>query len=373
MQVPPALAPRLKRADFEDAVVESVVKQLGADAKVIDDVEVKSGQFAGTEYLIELGGRRARVRAFLTPTHAVVLHVIGPRAGVESANATTFLSSYRSGGPQSDTTTARIPRPMPDDSPLPLIPGPAVGKTPPTTINPVPGTGPTLPPPLPKNGSTPPTTLKPDPEFTPMPRPGPKPSPGTTPPTTLKPDPQVTPRPGPGVRPGPGAEANPKAGSRGPRIQGGGRDEEFEDEAPEGGMLVGLEVGVGRFVNNPVIKSVRPIYRVGNKESKGEWHGPTGNDVVKETVRVVAKPGYAVGAVTVKNGLGLDGLVVTFMKIKDGKLDTEDAYESEYIGGTGGGRPVKIGGDGTPVTGLIGRSRADTASGLGLLYEGSKK
>jgi S1-C subfamily serine protease len=159
------------------------------------------------------------------------------------------------------------------------------------------------------------------------------------------------------------------AAGRGPRIQGGFKDPEFEDKAPDGGLLVGIEVGVGRFGNNPVIKSVRPVFRAGGKDSVGEWHGPTSDAVVKETVQAVAKPGYAVGAITVKNGLGLDGLTVTFMKIKDDKLDPNDKYDSDYIGGKGGGQAVRVGGDGTSVIGLIGKTRADTASGLGLLYK----
>ena len=160
----------------------------------------------------------------------------------------------------------------------------------------------------------------------------------------------------------------PSAG-RGPRIQGGGGDPEFADSAPAGGVLVGLEVGVGRWFNNPVIKSARPVFRTGGGDSLGAWHGPTGPDIVKEVVRAVARPGYAVAAVTVKNGSGTDGLSLTFMRVAaDGRLDALDAYESEWLGGRGGGGPVRVGGDGTPVVGLIGKARGDTLSGMGLAY-----
>ncbi len=156
------------------------------------------------------------------------------------------------------------------------------------------------------------------------------------------------------------------------KIQGGGGDREFREAGADGTLLVGLEVGVGRFVNNPVIKAVRPVFRAGDKDSLGEWHGGAGDDIVKEVVKFIAKPGYAVGAITLKTGLGIDGLSVTFMKVVDGKLDPNDTYESEWVGGMGGGGPVKIG-DGTPVTGLIGKARADTVSGLGLLHPPAKK
>jgi S1-C subfamily serine protease len=159
---------------------------------------------------------------------------------------------------------------------------------------------------------------------------------------------------------------------RGPNIQGGGGDPEFRELAPTGGVLMGLEVGVGKFFDNDVVRSLRPIFRVGDKETMGEWHGPTSREIVKRRVRVVARPGYSVGAITAKTGLGLDGIGVTFMKLADGKLNKDDSYESEWIGGQGGGQPVRIGGDGSLVIGLRGKSRGDTLSGVGLMYAGDK-
>lgn len=155
------------------------------------------------------------------------------------------------------------------------------------------------------------------------------------------------------------------------RIQGGGRDPEFREAGPEGSLLVGLEVGVGRFGNRSVIKSVRPVFRDGDKETGGEWHGPTDKTTVKEVMKVVAKPGYAVGTLTVRTGLGTNGLSITFMKVVDGKLDPKDSYESEWLGVTSGGEGKM--GDGTPVIGLIGKVRTDTVSGLGLLHPAPKK
>ncbi len=149
------------------------------------------------------------------------------------------------------------------------------------------------------------------------------------------------------------------------KIQGGPNDREFRQAGPAGSLLVGVEAGVGRFVNRAVVKSVRPVFRAGDKDTPGEWQGPTAADMVKETVKVVAKPGYAVGAITVKTGLGVNGFSVTFMKVTEGKLDPKDSYESEWVGSETGGA-AKIG-DGTPVIGLIGKARADTVSGLGLL------
>jgi hypothetical protein len=149
------------------------------------------------------------------------------------------------------------------------------------------------------------------------------------------------------------------------KIIGGGGDSQFEDAGPDGAVLAGVEVGLGKFVNNDIVKAVRPIYRNGSKESKGKWHGVD----ISKTAKVVAKPGYGVGAITCKAGLGMDGFALTFMKITDGKLDPTDSYESEWLGGKGGGRAVKLG-DGTTSIGLIGKTNGNQdLTGIGLLYK----
>jgi hypothetical protein len=107
------------------------------------------------------------------------------------------------------------------------------------------------------------------------------------------------------------------------------------------------------------------VFRVGDKDELGIQRGSELDRVVK----VIAKPGYAVGAVTIKAGLTVDGLSVTFMKVKDGKLDPSDSYESEWVGGYGGGGPVKLAGDGSAVIGIVGKANAQNATGLGLLVK----
>ena len=151
-------------------------------------------------------------------------------------------------------------------------------------------------------------------------------------------------------------------------IHGGAHDTEFRDGAPAGGLLVGLEIGLGKFVNNDVVKAVRPVYRAGEKESFGEQYGTETPRVVK----VVAKPGYAIGAISLKTGLGVDGLSVTFMKVVDGKLDPKESYESDWVGGMGGGGPVKLAGGETLIVGVVGKANAKDVSGLGLLLKAEK-
>jgi hypothetical protein len=140
---------------------------------------------------------------------------------------------------------------------------------------------------------------------------------------------------------------------------------EFRDEAPPGGLLVGFDVWCGIFTNYEVLDGVRPIYRTGDKETYGELHG-------RETARayrVLAQPDYAVGGLIMKAGLGPDSFIVVFMKVKGDKLDPDSSYRSERMGGSGGNSHPMLGGDGTPVTGIIGRiEMKNKLGGLGLAF-----
>lgn len=144
---------------------------------------------------------------------------------------------------------------------------------------------------------------------------------------------------------------------------------EFEETLPEGGVLVGLELSLGKFFDNDVIESIRPIYLTPRGEKYGQQIGK-GTDRV---VTVKAKAGYAVGSLTVKGGLGIDGLSLTFMRINKGGLKKEDAYTSAWQGGKGGGDGVTVGGDGSLVVGICGRlsnrgkKKEDKACALGLV------
>ncbi len=132
-------------------------------------------------------------------------------------------------------------------------------------------------------------------------------------------------------------------------------------------MLVGIEVGLGKFGKNDVVRAFRPVFRKDDKETLGTQRGIELANVVK----AVAKPGYAVGAVTLKAGLTVDGMSITFMKVVNGQLDTKDSYESDWIGGKGGLAPVKLGGDGTPIVGVSIKTNAANrnATGLGLMMK----
>jgi hypothetical protein len=153
-----------------------------------------------------------------------------------------------------------------------------------------------------------------------------------------------------------------------PHIVAGGGAPVFKESAPEGGLLIGLEIIVGKFGPHDVIKAIRPIYRVKGKEQFGAQRGTA----PAEAITIKAKEGYAVGALTCKSGLNFDGCSLTFMKVKDGKLDPSDAYESDWVGYSGNKRPTRIGGDGTLVIGVVGRGSERQVNGFGLLFKGQE-
>jgi hypothetical protein len=141
--------------------------------------------------------------------------------------------------------------------------------------------------------------------------------------------------------------------------------EAFAEAAPEGGWLVGIEATVVKWQEYDLIAGARPVFATGDKVTDGPFRGtPT-----EQTLRAIAKPGYAVGAVVVRAGARVNGFSVVFMKVKDGKLDPKDSYESKWIGGTDGGGPkTKIGGTGEPVVGLTGCINENQhLGGIGLL------
>src|SRR5262249_6930350 len=56
-------------------------------------------------------------------------------------------------------------------------------------------------------------------------------------------------------------------------ILGGGADPEFKDQAPDGGVLIGFKVGLGKFFNNDIIAAIQPIYQTAKGEVLGKQYG----------------------------------------------------------------------------------------------------
>ena len=86
------------------------------------------------------------------------------------------------------------------------------------------------------------------------------------------------------------------------------------------------------------------------------------------TVHIQARPGYAVGGLTVRSGLNINGLCVTFMKIDGNALDPNQSYVSDWVGDRTGGGEASVDGNGAPVIGVVGSQDDEKATALGLIY-----
>jgi hypothetical protein len=137
---------------------------------------------------------------------------------------------------------------------------------------------------------------------------------------------------------------------------------------PEGGVLVGFDVALRRAGSREVPHAFRPIYRNGEQESVGRPVGDLSNRKVFRTVRVTAKPGYAVGGMWVRSGPQIDRVCLRFIRVGDGGLDPTDHYTSDWIGTSDGGKEVYLDGRGRPIVGLLADATPDGARGIGLVY-----
>jgi hypothetical protein len=162
-------------------------------------------------------------------------------------------------------------------------------------------------------------------------------------------------------------------------LLGGGLDRNlFTDLPGDGAVLIGFELGLGPWFNDETVYAIRPIYLVPEGETSSETYGlfvdkrlPNKKVVktrVTRKVRVLADPGYAVGGVTLRTGLNIDGMSVTFMRIKGRTLDPKRSYVSEWVGGRNGGQEKSVSGDGAPVVGVFGNQDADHVYSLGLIF-----
>ena len=152
----------------------------------------------------------------------------------------------------------------------------------------------------------------------------------------------------------------------------------FSESPEDGGVLIGFDLGLGKFLDIENIYALRAVYLTRSGEVTTKEHGLFHNKVqaknklvktkVLRTVHLRASPGYAVGGVTLRSGLNINGLSVTFMRIHDRRLDTNHSYESNWVGDRTGGGEAYLGDDGAPVVGICGGQDAEKVSALGLYF-----
>jgi hypothetical protein len=138
---------------------------------------------------------------------------------------------------------------------------------------------------------------------------------------------------------------------------GGG---EYDEIPGSGAILVGFVVKAGNSSGHEIIHCVQPIFLGADGRFPGHWHKET----AKKGMVIEAHKGYAVGGMVAKGGGLVDGFKLIFMRVKGDSLDANDAYESEWVGGKGGGELVL--GNGRPVVGVYGKAGGNLDS-LGLV------
>ncbi|HTU25499.1 MAG TPA: hypothetical protein VMF30_08885, partial [Pirellulales bacterium] len=142
---------------------------------------------------------------------------------------------------------------------------------------------------------------------------------------------------------------------------------EFSIVPEEGALLIGFDVAA----DDKRIVALRPIFFTSHGQLTGKWCGATAPK--SKSKRIVAKSGYAVGAMKVKAGLWVDGFSLVFMEIGSEGLNTAGAYESDWLGRSDGARSAdRVGGDGCAVIGVHGHADSEQVTSLGLVL-GPKK
>jgi serine/threonine protein kinase/phage FluMu protein Com len=140
---------------------------------------------------------------------------------------------------------------------------------------------------------------------------------------------------------------------------------DFDETPRDGAILVGFEIGLGKFINTEVIQSIRPIYLTRKGELQGTLRAP-GGQVGDRVLIVKAKPGYAVASIAVHSGIFLEGMRITYNRIAKDRLDASDSYQGDWIGH--GQQGTTIGGHGVIPIGITGKSGHDGRCGaLGLV------
>jgi hypothetical protein len=142
----------------------------------------------------------------------------------------------------------------------------------------------------------------------------------------------------------------------------------YREVITDGGVLVGLEVAIGKVADNDVPVAYRPIYRAGAREWTGRPAGNLRSRRVRRVVTVVARDQYAVGGIWVRAGAGIDRLCLNFFRIRGGGLDPNDSYVSEWVGNSDGGTERYLNGRGRPVVGLFADATAEQVRNLGLVF-----
>ena len=133
---------------------------------------------------------------------------------------------------------------------------------------------------------------------------------------------------------------------------------EFADDAPAGGVLVGLRITLSENWNG-AIRAIQPVYQVKDKYELGDTLGIPDGGV--ENVEEIARPSFAVAAMNIRSGIAVNAIQLVFARVRDGVMITSDTYTSDWIGADGGSAKT-LSADGGYFVGLLGSYEEDVNS-----------
>lgn len=138
--------------------------------------------------------------------------------------------------------------------------------------------------------------------------------------------------------------SNAGAGSIMTELIGGTGGTPFSSASPHRQPVVGIRFSIGSWAGRERVGKLDPLF------SRDGTGGPN---------VLMAREGYAVGAIEVDAAEFVDAVSIEFMRLTpSGDLDASDSYKSEWIGRPGGKPPRTLSGAGKKVIGLCGRGAA---------------
>ncbi|MES2793032.1 MAG: hypothetical protein V4719_25695 [Planctomycetota bacterium] len=140
----------------------------------------------------------------------------------------------------------------------------------------------------------------------------------------------------------------------------------YEELPPEGGVLVGFNYSVGKYLNYyTVVKAIQPIYATKGGLKRGEWRGKPEGPIVE----IMAREGYAVSNVGHWVGACVATMQVVFSRVTRSGLDLDNSYVSKNIGDEKHDIPGYVRGekpDKQPIIGMFGHAN-DFWGGFGVI------
>ncbi|TVS16080.1 MAG: hypothetical protein EA424_14800 [Planctomycetaceae bacterium] len=144
-------------------------------------------------------------------------------------------------------------------------------------------------------------------------------------------------------------------GGKQTELIGGSGGAPFERTSSTGQPVVGVRHRLGSWAGRQCVGRLEPIFAGGATSTAPDM--------------IMARDGYALGALKVDADQYVDAVALVFMRLTPaGDLDPSDSYTSDWIGKPTGKPTRTIGGDGAKVIGICGRGAA-VLDAIGLVID----